>query len=741
MKQLTIYLTHHTAEDIQGLTDMQVPMPPWGFSEQVMIPMESCDEAAQLLIRYFGPEQIQTLIGGARWWQMRTVAGLPAEWISQYSDYHTLVDLQSGRNASLSASLSKRMKRQTNKRNPRHEHEQASEAPPGEKGRFADTQEERDRLSRVMLYIHGGGYYFGSVNTHRFQILRIARKFGGFAFAVNYRKAPQFPFPCAIQDCLAAYMYLIRPPPNAKHQAVNPKQIVIAGDSAGGGLSLALLQLLRDLDLPLPAGGVLISPWSDLTHSFPSILQNTATDYIPPYSFIHKPSTLWPLQRDSGVFEKKSLFTFGVKRQKRRKEHMSPAEREMNRIVHLRLPDGKDMPITSQIQLYATNAQLFHPLCSPVLSGSLGGLPPLYICAGDSEVLRDEIIYLAHKAAHPDQYPLREDLMDKFPVMREAQRRFHDKPTNVHLQVFDGQCHVFTMLMQTVAAKYGFRAMASFIKFVTGAPTTEAAANVPDYAEAWQYSSAAAAAYGPPSHSYQVRRGAKVATAAAASQKDNMYSGKVPLQRPEYESHMIRERVDVNGKIRPMEPPSMMQALRMPYQEVGAVKASTYNRFQKGHTLWDTRYRRTAAKVKRKRAKYQRRANRILNKAQAEGLLDDMGDLDVSENGTTWTDLATYGPADLRNECPPPSSIVGRRDTPSAITMLKLSLHLRAKRRRALGLTKESARPSAGRTHSQRSSMADDEVELRYGGEHRPTDAPGEPLGKRFGLWKCTYWC
>ena len=144
-----------------------------------------------------------------------------------------------------------------------------------------------------------------------------------------------------------------------------------------------------------------------------------------------------------------------------------------------------------------------------------------------------------------------------------------------------------------------------------------------------------------------MRRGAKAVPAAAGTQKENMYSGKVPLQRPDYESHMIRERVDVNGKIRPMEPPSMMQALRMPYQEVGAVKASTYNRFQKGHTLWDTRYRRTAAKVKRKRAKYQRRANRILNKAQAEGLLDDMGDLDVSENGTTWTDLATYGPACL----------------------------------------------------------------------------------------------
>ena len=153
-----------------------------------------------------------------------------------------------------------------------------------------------------MLYIHGGAYYFGSVNTHKYMIHRLTTKFGGFALAVNYRKAPQFPFPCAIQDCLAAYLYLIDPPSGAPHPAIDPSRIVVAGDSAGGGLALALLQLIRDLDLPRPAGGLLLSPWSDLTHSFPSILQNTKTDYIPPYSFLHRPSVLWPLPRDAGAF-------------------------------------------------------------------------------------------------------------------------------------------------------------------------------------------------------------------------------------------------------------------------------------------------------------------------------------------------------------------------------------------------------------------------------------------------------
>lgn len=112
--------------------------------------------------------------------------------------------------------------------------------------------------------------------------------------AINYRLAPQYPFPCALQDLIAACMssqhsftervkslpadlFLIRPPEDASHRPVNPAHLVVAGDSAGGGLTLALLQVIRDCGLPMPAGAVLISPWCDLTHSFPSIHTNTAT--------------------------------------------------------------------------------------------------------------------------------------------------------------------------------------------------------------------------------------------------------------------------------------------------------------------------------------------------------------------------------------------------------------------------------------------------------------------------------
>lgn len=83
-------------------------------------------------------------------------------------------------------------------------------------------------------------------------------------------------------------LYLIEPPPGAPHKAIPPSKIVFAGDSAGAGLSLTLLTVLRDMGLPMPAGAVLISPWIDMTHSFPSIMSNTPT--------VKCTSQLWPLK-------------------------------------------------------------------------------------------------------------------------------------------------------------------------------------------------------------------------------------------------------------------------------------------------------------------------------------------------------------------------------------------------------------------------------------------------------------
>lgn len=130
-----------------------------------------------------------------------------------------------------------------------------------------------------------------------------------------------------------------------------------------------------------------------------------------------------------------------------------------------------DVELRSQIQIYATNSQLTHPLCSPILHGSLGGLPPLYILAGDAEVLRDEIIYLAHRAANPEKYPLRQDLLNRSDRAQMNAERFNSKPTKVHLQIYDDMCHVLTAFAFTSQSRFAYRAVASFVKHVTGART------------------------------------------------------------------------------------------------------------------------------------------------------------------------------------------------------------------------------------------------------------------------------
>jgi len=92
---------------------------------------------------------------------------------------------------------------------------------------------------RVILYLHGGGYVIGSINTHRAMIARIARASNARALAIDYRLAPEHPFPAAVDDATGAYKWLLA-------QGYKPQKIVIAGDSAGGGLTLAALIALRD---------------------------------------------------------------------------------------------------------------------------------------------------------------------------------------------------------------------------------------------------------------------------------------------------------------------------------------------------------------------------------------------------------------------------------------------------------------------------------------------------------------
>ena len=109
----------------------------------------------------------------------------------------------------------------------------------------------------TLYYLHGGGYTIGSVNSHRELVSRISRASGARAFSLDYRLAPENKFPAAIDDAVTGYRWLLK-------QGISPDSIVISGDSAGGGLTLATLLTLRDAGDKLPAAAVLLSPWTDL---------------------------------------------------------------------------------------------------------------------------------------------------------------------------------------------------------------------------------------------------------------------------------------------------------------------------------------------------------------------------------------------------------------------------------------------------------------------------------------------
>ncbi|MCB2409010.1 alpha/beta hydrolase fold domain-containing protein [Hymenobacter lucidus] len=191
---------------------------------------------------------------------------------------------------------------------------------------------EKANPRRVLLYLHGGGYVLGSLNTHRSLVGTLAQRCGMHALAVDYRKAPDFPFPAALDDALLAYRWLLR-------EGYHPHDIILAGDSAGGGLVLALLVALRDGKEPLPAAAIGLSPWSDLV-----------------------------------------LPTGTIRR-------VADEELQLLEALAIRGWGG----------LYAAEMPLTAPLVSPV-QADLHDLPPLLLQTSDAEVLYDDVVKFAVKA-------------------------------------------------------------------------------------------------------------------------------------------------------------------------------------------------------------------------------------------------------------------------------------------------------------------------------------------------------
>jgi acetyl esterase/lipase len=133
--------------------------------------------------------------------------------------------------------------------------------------------QSRVSTEQVILYLHGGAYVLGSLTIYRPTVATYAQAIGARFLMIEYRLAPEHPFPAAVDDARTAYHWLLA-------QGIRPEQIVVMGDSAGGGLTVALLLALRDEQTPLPAAAVCLSPWFDLACTGESMRTRAKADVI-----------------------------------------------------------------------------------------------------------------------------------------------------------------------------------------------------------------------------------------------------------------------------------------------------------------------------------------------------------------------------------------------------------------------------------------------------------------------------
>ena len=190
---------------------------------------------------------------------------------------------------------------------------------------------KRQSPERVVLYIPGGAFSLMSPITHRGITTRLARYTGARVLAINYRKVPEHPYPSALEDSLATYEWLLE-------QGIRAENLVVAGDSAGGNLTLSMLQMLRDRGMPLPAAAACFSPWADLAGTGLSMRINRHRDAMVPFEHI----------RDGAL-------------------------------------------------AYANGIALDDPRVSP-LYGDFSGLPPMLVHAGDTEMLASDATRLGQIA-------------------------------------------------------------------------------------------------------------------------------------------------------------------------------------------------------------------------------------------------------------------------------------------------------------------------------------------------------
>ena len=151
-----------------------------------------------------------------------------------------------------------------------------------------------DPGDQVLLYLHGGGFVFGSPESHRGLAWRLAKASGAKVLLVDYRLAPENPFPAALEDATHCYRWLLE-------QGYAPDKTGIGGDSSGGGLAVTTMINLRNLGLPLPCSAILLSPWADLSGSGDSIPANEKKDPMLTTAALNNMARLYLGDRDPGA--------------------------------------------------------------------------------------------------------------------------------------------------------------------------------------------------------------------------------------------------------------------------------------------------------------------------------------------------------------------------------------------------------------------------------------------------------
>jgi hypothetical protein len=266
--------------------------------------------------------------------------------------------------------------------------------------------------------------------------------------------------------------------------------------------------------------------------------------------------------------------------------------------------------IKDQIQLYTPNHMLTHPLVSPALQPSLGGLPPLLIQVGGGELLKDEQIYVAHKAAQPLAYfPPPSNHQTAEAIQAEATRH---RPTNVQLQVWDDLCHVAPTLSFTRPAKHMYRSIAQFGAWAL-ARAQKTTIDIMDddsisvVSEDSSTSSATTESDNPSADAIKLNMPQSAQHVGFQSIKDKAEHGtkvgRAGDALPAFTGHMIRQRVDRHGNIYPLPPPQDLVALNLSSIEIGVPKPGPVNKWMKAQQQWNGKFAKQKLKVQKQRMK------------------------------------------------------------------------------------------------------------------------------------------